>query len=72
LKLDQNLGNFQPGKEADFIVLDGQATSTMQLRNDVATPQTLEELGDRLFGFWMLGDDRAVRSTYILGQKVFA
>jgi guanine deaminase len=72
LKLDQNLGNFQPGKEADFIVLDGQATSTMQWRNGLATPQTLEELGDRLFGFWMLGDDRAVQATYILGQKVFA
>ncbi len=72
LKLEQNLGNFQPGKEADFIVLNGQATSMMQLRNGATMPQTLEELSDRLFGFWMLGDDRAVQETYILGQKVFA
>jgi guanine deaminase len=72
LKLEAKLGNFQPGKEADFIVLDGQATSTMQLRNDKTTPQTLAELGSSLFGFWMLGDDRAVKETYILGQKVFA
>ncbi len=71
LKLDHRLGNLQPGKDADFIVLDAQATSQMALRNGAAaTPQTLAELSDRLFGFWMLGDDRAVRSTYILGQKM--
>lgn len=85
LKLETRLGNFQAGKDADFIVLDAQATSTMALRNHEAlsqdslqtssqtlTIQDLEALSDRLFGFWMLGDDRAVRSTYILGQKIFA
>ncbi|MEL6855092.1 MAG: guanine deaminase, partial [Cyanobacteria bacterium J06607_13] len=33
LSLDALLGNFTPGKEADFIVLDPQATPTLAFRN---------------------------------------
>ncbi|MEL7520813.1 MAG: amidohydrolase family protein, partial [Cyanobacteria bacterium J06553_1] len=33
LSLDDKLGNFRPGKEADFIVLDPLATTTLTFRN---------------------------------------
>jgi guanine deaminase len=57
------IGNFLPGKEADFIVLDPQATPLLARR--MACAQTLEE---RLFLWLTLGDDRAVRATYIQGE----
>lgn len=64
LDLDATLGSFLPGREADFIALDPRATPLMAER--MAGCRTLQE---RLFLFQMLGDDRAVGGTYILGKK---
>jgi guanine deaminase len=64
LSLDSRIGNFQVGKEADCVVLDWAATPVLERRTQVA--KTLEE---RLFALMMLGDDRAVAATYILGQQ---
>ncbi|MGK7925283.1 MAG: guanine deaminase [Spirulina sp.] len=69
LNLEDKIGNFDKGKEADFIVTNLQATPLMALRNAGEFPQTLEELGDRLFALMMLGDDRAISETYILGDR---
>jgi len=63
LGIDDVIGNFLLGKEADFIVLDPNATPLLGRRMAVA--QTLEE---RLFIWLMLGDDRAVKQTYVLGE----
>ena len=49
------VGNLQPGCEADFIVLNPQATPL--LARKTAQAQNLQEL---LFAFIVLGDDRAV------------
>ncbi|MEO1792284.1 MAG: guanine deaminase [Cyanobacteria bacterium J06629_19] len=85
LSLDSHIGNFLPGKEADFIVLDLQATSTLRFRNQsclsrlqaadstgkVANPMAtdrLEALQSLIFSLLILGDDRAVRATYIAGK----
>ncbi len=65
LDLDDRIGNFLPGKEADFVVLDPQATPLLARRS--AQSQTLAE---RLFVMMMLGDDRAVTGTYVMGERV--
>jgi guanine deaminase len=65
LSLGAHIGNFEPGKEADFIVLDDAATPLTALRSRYA--RTLEE---RLFALIMLADDRAVAATYVRGECV--
>lgn len=69
LGLADQLGNFAPGKEADFIVLDPQATPLLAFRNPRPTAATATELADLAFTLMMLGDDRVVSATYILGQR---
>ena len=63
LDLQDKIGNFEQGKEADFVVLDYQATALMRFK--LAHCDTIEE---RLFSLLMLADDRAVKQTYILGK----
>ncbi len=63
LGLDEKIGNFLPGKEADFIVLDPQATPLIARR--MASAASLEE---RLFLWLTLGDDRAVAATHVMGK----
>ena len=65
LYLDDKLGNFLPGKDADFVVLDYNATPLISYRMQQA--KTLEE---RLFALIMLGDDRAIKQTFAAGQSV--
>lgn len=67
LYLDERLGNFLPGKDADFVVLDYHATPLLRYRMQQA--RSLEE---RLFALTMLGDDRAVRATFAVGRLVHA
>lgn len=68
LCLEDKLGNFNPGKEADFIVLDPKATPLMATRNQGFPAQSLEELASQVFGLIMLGDDRTVQAVYIAGK----
>ena len=65
LDLDSKIGNFLPGKEADFIALDLQATPLLKYR--IPFCKTLQEL---LFVLNTLGDDRLVERVYALGQLV--
>jgi len=62
LYLDDRIGNFLPGKEADFVVLDPAATPLLARRMRFAT-----SLPARLFVLATLGDDRAVAATYLMG-----
>ncbi len=68
LLLDDKIGNFEVGKEADFIVLDPKATPLMATRTQGFPAQTLAELEQKLFGVMMLGDDRAIHAVYIAGE----
>ena len=68
LNLSDRLGNFEPGIEADFIVLNRQPTPLLKLRNSDSVPADLEELADQTFALMVLGDDRAVAATYVLGR----
>lgn len=62
LGLDGSIGNLQPGCEADFVVIDPQATPL--LARKTARAQTLDEF---LFALIVLGDDRAIVRTHIAG-----
>ncbi|TYQ31439.1 guanine deaminase [Pseudanabaena sp. UWO310] len=71
LCLEDKLGNFEIGKEADFVVLNPRSTPIMELRNqrsDAALPPTLAEISDQLFATIVMGDDRAIAATYIMGD----
>ncbi len=72
LYLDDKLGNFEAGKEADFIVLDTQATPLMKLRNPSPDATSLTELADKAFAMMILGDDRAVKATYVAGAIAYS
>lgn len=66
LDLDSAIGNFEQGKEADFVVLDYRSTRLSALRFE-----RCRQLKDKLFALAILGDDRAVKATYILGQEAY-
>ncbi len=63
LDLHDKIGNFEAGKEADFIVLDYHATDLMMFKI-----QNCKSFEERLFSLLILGDDRAVNATYIMGE----
>jgi len=65
LDLDSYIGSFSPGKEADFVVLNPEATALLARRTQAAT-----DWRETLFCLLMLGDDRTVLETYILGNPV--
>ncbi len=65
LNLDAFIGNFEKGKEADFIVVDPGATDLMQERLKVA--KTIDEI---LFVLMMLGDERNICTVFLQGNKV--
>ncbi|WP_163391345.1 guanine deaminase [Enterovibrio norvegicus] len=67
LSIDEHVGNFEAGKEADFVVLDLHATQLMKFRMEHT--QSLE---DQLFVLMTLGDDRAVAHTYSYGHCVYS
>jgi guanine deaminase len=68
LSLEDKLGSFDVGKEADFIVLDLQATPLMALRNPVPHAESLAELAEKAFAMMILGDDRSIAATYVAGN----
>jgi guanine deaminase len=63
LGLDGEIGTIAPGAFADLVVLDARATPAMAHRMEVA-----RDLEDELFVLMTMGDDRAVRQTYIAGR----
>ena len=67
LSLEDKLGNFEAGKEADFVVLNPRATPLMAVRNQNPA-SSVAELAETVFGMMILGDDRTVKATYIAGE----
>jgi len=65
LDLENTIGNFKAGNEADFIFLDYSATPLLSRR--IGACRSLQE---KLFVLSILGDDRTVGATHILGKKV--
>jgi len=63
LDLDDKIGNFKKGKEADFAVLDFEGSRLTARR--CAAASTIEE---KLFALMTLADDRNVAATYVEGR----
>lgn len=65
LRLEDKIGSFASGNDADFIVLDYHATPLLSYRL-----QQAKNLEEKLFVLMTIGDDRAVKETYAAGQSV--
>jgi guanine deaminase len=65
LGLEGAIGRLEPGTEADIVVLDARATPAMAHRMETA-----RELAEELFVLLIMGDDRAVRATYVMGEPI--
>ncbi|MBP0447615.1 guanine deaminase [Roseomonas sp. SSH11] len=63
LRLEDRIGTIAPGMEADMVVLDPRATPALALRTEGR-----RDLADLLFALMALGDERAVRATYVAGR----
>ena len=63
LGLDNEIGAIKVGNWADFIIIDPEATDILKARQEVS-----ESLEDSLFALAILGDDRAIKATYVAGQ----
>jgi guanine deaminase len=68
LGLEDRIGSFASGSEADVVVLDPRATPVMRHRMEAIDDG---ELARTLFVLMILGDDRALRATYVLGEPAF-
>jgi guanine deaminase len=64
LNLDDRIGSIEVGKEADLVVLDPRATPAMAHRLETVGG----DLEVELFALITIGDDRAVRQTYVAGS----
>jgi guanine deaminase len=75
LYLDDVLGSFDPGKEADFVVLDWNAGQrAMRWRQSLiadGSPETIDQAAQLLFGILAVGDDRNVAETWVAGQRAY-
>ena len=65
LKIGYETGSIETGKFADLVVLDPCATPVLTSRQELST-----SLEDVLFSLMILGDDRAIRATYVAGKKL--
>jgi guanine deaminase len=63
LALDDRIGTLAAGHEADMVVLDPNATPLMSFRN-----RRSQSITETLAVLATLGDDRAVRATYVAGK----
>ena len=67
LQLDRHIGNFEAGKEADCVLLAPDRIPQLKLR--LEHPIEIEEL---IFALIILGDERAVRQTWVMGEPTLA
>ncbi len=65
LRLEDKVGNLAVGSEADFVILDKTATPLLKTRLERSST-----IQDTLFALMILADDRAIKSTFAMGQCV--
>ena len=65
LGLTHEIGSFQTGTFADFIILNSNATKLSKNRM-----KTCETIIEELFILQTLGDDRHVKAVHIAGKKL--
>ncbi len=64
LRMDDRIGNIEPGMEADLVVLDLASTPAIAQREERAG-----DLWEAIFPTIMMGDDRAIVETWIGGRR---
>ncbi len=67
LHIDQYIGNFEPGKEADFVVLDTWNNPLMKNRLE-----QLNSIEDELFAYAIMGRAQNVQETWSMGKRIYA
>jgi guanine deaminase len=66
LGLENEIGNLNPGTDADFVIINPEFDELSALRFEShRTPQ------DIIFALSMLADDRAIMATYVAGKAVY-
>ncbi len=78
LYIDDLVGTFDIGKEADFVALDYTAGppaapwhAALLLEKGGDGPLSLETVSDLLFGIMMVSDERAVDQTWVMGELAY-
>ncbi|MFN7096385.1 MAG: guanine deaminase [Gammaproteobacteria bacterium] len=66
LELESKIGNFTPGKEADFIVIDPEASPFLKYRS-----ARVNDIFELLFILMTLGDEKIIHATYIFGEPAY-
>ncbi|NNM58993.1 MAG: guanine deaminase [Legionellales bacterium] len=66
LQIDSKVGNFDKGKEADFIIIDPDASPFLKYRR-----RGVEDIFELLFILMTLGDEKIINSTYIMGECAY-
>jgi guanine deaminase len=77
LYLDDMLGSFDKGKEADFVAVDWNAGQLamrwhQSLIVEGASPETVEQAAQLLFGVMAVGDDRNIDETWVAGKRAYS
>lgn len=67
LKLDDKIGNFAIGKEADFVVIDPDNSDYMRYRHE-----RVNNIFELLFILMTLGDQSSIMATYVYGKNVYS
>lgn len=67
LQLDAHIGNFEVGKEADCVLLAPERIPQLKLRLEHSI-----EIEELIFALMILGDERAVRQTWVMGEPALA
>lgn len=65
--MEDKVGSLAPGMEADVVVLDLKSTPIIEYRM-----RYCKNLEEALFIQMTMGDDRAVKATYIAGRQVYS
>lgn len=76
LYLHDRIGNFEAGKDADFVVLDwtgGQRATGWHTSLIVGPdgPQNITDAANLLFSIMTIGDDRSVDETWVMGKRLY-
>jgi len=66
LKLDGEIGSFEPGKAADFVVLDPSKNDLLAYRL-----KEVESIEETLFALIILGSEQLVKATFVMGLAVY-
>jgi guanine deaminase len=64
LSIEDKIGSFKPGSEADFIVISPKLSPLLDAR-----VQKSKGLPEKLFAYEIMGDDRVIEHTYIMGKQ---